>query len=183
MTQTGSGSATQSTGPHPALRRRFPEDPAGGTDGAPGAPVGTPPTGDPVLTGDPGLPGTGLRETGLPEAVLPAVAPPAAVVSEPEPADQQPRVDRCRAERAERRQRRRISMGCALLVAVCLVITILIVGMARNRNPGAQVVVPGLSLTAAASFDSLPTVDTVHPVQTVQTDKARGAVAPEGGNR
>jgi hypothetical protein len=68
-------------------------------------------------------------------------------------------------------------VGCALLVAVCLVITILIVGMARSRNPGPQVVVPGLSLAAPPAFDSHPTVHTVY------TDKVRGAVAPEGGNR
>jgi len=180
MTQTGSGSATQSTGPHPALRR-FPEDPAGGTDRAPGASSGPPPVGDPVLTGDPGQPGTGLTGTRLPEEV-----PPAAADSAPDPAGQQPRVDRCRAERAERRQRRRISVGCALLVAVCLVITILIVGMARNRSPGAQVVVPGAALATPAAVNSLPTVHPVHrvhPVHPVHPDKARGAVAPEGGNR
>jgi len=68
-------------------------------------------------------------------------------------------------------------VGCALLVAVCLVITILIVGMARSHNPGAQVVVPGLALAAPPAFESHPTVHTVHTVQ------VRGAEAPEGGNR
>jgi len=109
---------------------------------------------------------------------VPTVAP-AVVLADPEPVDQQPRVDRRRAERAERRQRRRISVGCALLVAVCLVITILIVGMARNRNPGAQVVLPGLA-SAAPAFDSRPNV---HTIPNVHNDKVRGAVAPEGGNR
>jgi len=172
--QTGSGSATHSTGPHPALGRRFPEEPAVATVGAPDAPTGRPPTGDPALTGDPGRPGSGMPDPVRPDAV--SAATPAAVLSDPEPVDQQPRVDRRRAERAERRQRRRISVGCALLVAVCLVITILIVGMARNRNPGVQVVVPGLAV-AAPAFHSRPTVHTVH------SDKVLGAAAPEGGNR
>ena len=175
--QTGSDSATQSTGPHPALRRRFPEDPAGGTVRAPDPPTGRPPTGDPALTGDPGQPGAGMPDPAGPDAV--STVTPAVVLADPEPVDQQPRVDRRRAERSERRQRRRISVGCALLVAVCLVITILIVGMARNRNPGAQVVLPGLA-SAAPAFDSRPTVHNVH---NVHNDKVRGAVAPEGGNR
>ncbi len=68
-------------------------------------------------------------------------------------------------------------MGCALLVAVCLVITILIVGMARSHNPGAQVVVPGLALAAPPAFDSPPTIHAVH------TTEVLGAKAPEGGNR
>jgi hypothetical protein len=88
----------------------------------------------------------------------------------------QPQVDGRRAHRIARHQRRRISIGCAVLVAVCLVITILIVGMARNRTPGAQVVVPALAL-AIPPVDSRPVVPTVPPNQ------FRDATASEGGHR
>jgi hypothetical protein len=87
----------------------------------------------------------------------------------------EPPIDGRRARRAARSQRRHLSVGCAVLIAVCLVITILIVGMARNRTPGAQVVAPTSALAAPGPAGSSPVV---HPL-----NQFRGATAPEGGHR
>jgi hypothetical protein len=114
---------------------------------------------------DPGLPVPDAGSSAEP------VVPPVST----QPA-QQPQVDGRRAHRLARHQRRRISIGCAVLVAVCLAITILIVGMARNRTPGAQVVLPALAL-AIPPVDSRPFVPTVPPNQ------FRDAAASEGGHR
>lgn len=146
MTRTESGSTTQSTDPHTVLPSALPEAPPAGTDGTPRAPSGARSGGGGELIGD------------------------------PEQADPEPRADGRRAQRAARQQRRRISMACALLIAVCLVITILIVAVARNRAPGAEVVVPPSALAAPeAIVVSRPGVPTTHPNQ------LRGAPAPEGG--
>jgi hypothetical protein len=66
---------------------------------------------------------------------------PEAVAAEPVPGSRSRVVDR-RALRAERRTRRNLAILCGLVVAVCLILTILIVDMARNRPPGAGIAVP-----------------------------------------
>ena len=40
--------------------------------------------------------------------------------------------------RAARRQRRRLMVVCAVIIAVCLALTIVVVGLARNRVAGSQ---------------------------------------------
>lgn len=61
-----------------------------------------------------------------------------------------PRPAERRAWRAARRRRRQLAVGCALLVALCLGITILIVVMAGNRTPGPQVLTAAPAASAAS---------------------------------
>ncbi|HUD15982.1 MAG TPA: hypothetical protein VMQ59_01920 [Acidimicrobiales bacterium] len=78
------------------------------------------------------------------------------------------------ALRAARRQRRRIAIGCALVVALCLAVTLVIVGIARDRTTGGpQTVVPGV-LTGSHQVD-LPTAAHHPPTE------SHGAPAPTGG--
>lgn len=74
-----------------------------------------------------------------------------------------------RAVRAARRQRRRLAAWCAVIVAFCFGVTILIVIMAGNRTPGSGVV-PALVPAAVAGGGpaSFPSLD-------------HGAGAPDGG--
>ena len=81
-----------------------------------------------------------------------------------------------RAERrAVRRMRRNLAIVCGLVVAVCLVLTILIVNMARTRPSGLDL--PPRSVLGAAG----PV-----PVQlqfvTIPVSQTRDAPASEGGN-
>jgi hypothetical protein len=77
-----------------------------------------------------------------------------------------------RAQRAARRTRRNVAIVCGLVVAVCLILTILIVNMARIRTSGPLVVV-----SSAAVSIGPPPVPLVsnHPL-------ILGAPASEGGN-
>lgn len=79
-----------------------------------------------------------------------------------------------RARRAARYQRRHLSVGCAVLIAVCLVITILIVGMARNRMPGPQIVVPALSFPPGTAA-SRPVVQSSSPTSFVTPQRQKEA--------
>jgi hypothetical protein len=85
------------------------------------------------------------------------------------------RVDR-RNQRAARRVRRNLAVVCGVLVAVCLVLTILIVNMARNRPFGLDLL--PRSVAAAVAAPSAP----VHP-STTPVPPTRDAPASEGGNR
>jgi len=77
------------------------------------------------------------------------------------------------ALRAARRQRRRIAIGCALVVALCLAVTLVIVGIARDRTTGGpQTEVPGV-LTGS---DQVDLRTTHHP-----PIEDHGAPAPTGG--
>jgi hypothetical protein len=101
-------------------------------------------------------------------------------LNHPEPTDSppsEPRTDGRRALREARRHRRRLAVGCALLVAVCLVITILIVDLARNRASGPQGAAPAF-LRASHGPIVRPAAQPV-----MQAIEIRGAPAPEGGNR
>jgi hypothetical protein len=81
-----------------------------------------------------------------------------------------------RALRAARRQRRRLMGVCAALVAACLVMTVLIVGMARDRPglapPAGVVTASAGSLAVALPQSSSGPVD----------QNPHGATAPEGGH-
>jgi hypothetical protein len=83
-------------------------------------------------------------------------------------------VDR-KAQRAARRTRRNVAIVCGLVVAVCLIITILIVNMARIRTSGPQAVV-GLAAASIGPSRAL-SVSSVYPSQPIL-----GAPASEGGN-
>lgn len=146
-TRTGSGSTPRSTRPYAAPRSSLPEDAATPAEPTPEPLSAARPAGDPVA------------------------ARRAEVLDRPEhPAP----VDDRRARRAARYQRRHLSVGCAVLIAVCLVITILIVGMARNRTPGPQVVVPALSLPAGTAA-SRPLVHPSRPTSFVTPQRQKEA--------
>ncbi len=78
--------------------------------------------------------------------------------------------------RVARQQRRRLSILCAVLVAVCLAVTILIVSLARTRTSGPTTVVPAWALSAPSPAPA-SVVPTIHRIV------SHGATAPEGANR
>lgn len=80
-----------------------------------------------------------------------------------------------RALRAQRRQRRRIAIGCAVLIAVCVLITLVIVNIARDRTSVPQSE-GRLTPVAVVHNDFLSA--SIHP----STDTP-GAPAPVGGHR
>ncbi|MGH9078607.1 MAG: hypothetical protein ACRDYE_00760 [Acidimicrobiales bacterium] len=134
MTHTRSGSRRGTTGPIAAVRTR---------------PLAAPPVVRPEIVParlDPGPPaGPEPAPDGTIDPAwgpVPSAPPPAA----PRPAADQPaasrqtRPDDRRAQRAARRRRRRLAVWCAVLIAFCLAMTILIVVMAGNRTPGPGVV-------------------------------------------
>jgi hypothetical protein len=156
MTQAKSGSTRPSADPYAALRTdRHEPEPATGIDPPPDSLSGTPPTADDGETAHAALAEEALEDSPAPEHPS--------------------RPDGRRAQRAARHQRRNISVACAVLIAVCLVITILIVGMARNRSPGVQVVVPAsaFALPGQASRPVLPAVNLI---------EIRAVTAPKGGH-
>jgi hypothetical protein len=75
------------------------------------------------------------------------------------------------ALRAARRHRRQVMVVCALVIAVCLVLTILIVNIARGRRPDSGVAVPDVVLvrmttapgTLASASPLVLTPPTVNP--------------------
>ena len=146
-TRTGSGSTPRSTRPHAVLRIPLPEDAATSA-----APLPEP------------LPET--RSEGGPGA---AAGP--ELLDRPE---HPPPLDDRRARRTARHRRRHLSVGCAVLITVCLVITILIVGMARNRTPGPQTVVPALSLPPEPA-GSRPLVHSSNPTSFVTPQRQKEA--------
>jgi hypothetical protein len=80
-----------------------------------------------------------------------------------------------RALRAARRTRRNVAIVCGLVVALCLILTILIVNMARIRTSGPQVPVSPAAASIGPSRPSpIPFVSTHQPIL--------GAPASEGGN-
>jgi hypothetical protein len=113
-------------------------------------------------------PGTG----GVPEGS----AGPGAATPEPAPTGSGSRLADRQALRAARRARRNLAILCGVLVAVCLVLTILIVDMARNRPPGAEITMPVSTASVPAA------VDRSHAPPTRSIIPNRGASAPEGGN-
>jgi len=111
-----------------------------------------------------------------PEAALPVAADPAPPPSSSGvPADPVSRVDR-RSQRVARRARRNLAIAVGVLVALCLVLTILIVNMARNRPSGLELL--PRSVPAALGAPAA----TAHP-PTVPDRQTRDAPASEGGNR
>ena len=101
---------------------------------------------------------------------------PEAVTPEPALAGSISRVADRKAVREARRTRRNLAIVCGLVVAVCLVLTILIVDMARNRPPGAEIMVP------VSTASALGAADVSHDLSPHPTIPNRGAPAPEGGN-
>jgi len=85
-----------------------------------------------------------------------------AVTARPEPAGSGSRLADRQAVRAARRTRRNLAILCGLVVAVCLVLTILIVDMARTRTTGGQssLSLPALSGTHVLSSSPAPTLET-----------------------
>jgi hypothetical protein len=80
-----------------------------------------------------------------------------------------------RTQRAVRRTRRNVAIVCGLVVALSLIITILIVNMARIRTSGPQVVVSPAAVSIGPSRAA--------PVPFLANDPPiPGAPASEGGN-
>jgi hypothetical protein len=78
------------------------------------------------------------------------------------------------ALREVRRQRRRTAWLCAVVVAVCLGLTIAVVGLARTRPAP-----PGIIASYASALPSTP----VPGGTSLPSDPHPGAPASEGGNR
>ncbi len=117
---------------------------ADGTTSAPGLyPAGSRPTPASLmaLATAPAPEATVIEPVASPEAPVPVVQPDS-------------RADVRRSLRAARRHRRHIMVGCAVVIAVCVVLTLLIVGMARDRRPATQVIVPGVALGAGPTAPS-----------------------------
>lgn len=89
-----------------------------------------------------------LDQPGAPRTPAPGSVGVAAPIGRPET---DTRAEPRRALRAARRQRRQVMVGCALVIAVCLVLTILIVTIARGRRPGSGVVVADIALVQNAT--------------------------------
>lgn len=122
---------------------------------------------EPFPSSDQDLPTEPGPESDTPP-VDPAQPAPAGAVS-PTPS----RVDR-RTRRAARRSQRNLAIACGLLVAVCLILTILIVNMARTRPLG---LAPATVLTAQGTEPVAAYGSTV-PVRQIPD-----APASEGGTR
>ena len=110
------------------------------------------------------------------DGVEPGGSVPEAVTPQPVPTGSGSRVADRKALRAARRTRRNLAILCGLVVAVCLALTILIVDMARNRPPGAEITVP---VSAASAPEP---ADRSHHLSADSIIPNRGASAPEGGN-
>ena len=123
-TPTDSGT-TQSLHPY-AGRQTVPAGPAGA------GPLDDPPA--PVGDGDQLVDETAPPDAAAPPA--PAAAPDPATTAdlEPEPG-RDPRIEGRRQLRAARKRRRRISIVCAVLIAVCMALTLLLVAIARAARP------------------------------------------------
>jgi hypothetical protein len=135
MTQTKSDTTPPSTSPYPARPSGHPDlAELAGTTG----PDGPDPEAAPAVTGQ---------------------GPPSeAAADRPPAADHSSRIEGLRAVRAERHRRRVLSLACAALVAACLVVTILIVGLARTRSSGPDAPRPPSALTAAGRVPAAPFV-------------------------
>lgn len=121
---------------------------------------------DPARIPTPGPPNPGTTGVDTTGATDPA---------DPMPRAADPSTDGRRALRQARSQRRRTALLCAVVLFVCLALTLLIVGMARDRAaPPAAVLsfAPVPAPTSAASTVPVPT----------QT-RSDAATASEGDNR
>jgi hypothetical protein len=124
---------------------------------------GAPPSGE-----EGSAPGTGVVPDGS--------VGPEAVSSQPAPTGSRSRVADRKALRAARRTKRNLTILCGFVVALCLVLTILIVDMARNRPPAAEITVP------VSTASVLGAADRSHHLSVGSIIPNRGASAPEGGN-
>lgn len=93
------------------------------------------------------------------------------------------RPDGQRALRTARRQRRRLTVACALVVAVCLALTLLIVDLSRSRTNGADALLSPPSLRLSGTGPVLPAVPFSVGSRPASSTESPGATAPEGGNR
>jgi hypothetical protein len=91
-----------------------------------------------------------------------------------DPSNQAVGAESRRALRAHRRQRRRIAIGCAVFITVCVVITLVIVDIARDRTSTPQ--------SAGPSPRAVVPIDRSFIALTPSTD-IPGALAPLGGHR
>jgi hypothetical protein len=154
MTQSQSGTTSPSTSPYPTRQSGHPDlSELAGTDLA--APVEAAPT--------------ALETEAAPAGADPGPGPDSAV-DQPPAVDHASRVEGLRAVRAERHRRRVLSLACAALVAACLVVTILIVSLARTRSSGPSALGSPATLTAVGPASIRPSVPT-HPSRPIQAPR------------
>ncbi len=119
----------------------------------------------------------------LPPAISPrrdhAVATPTVVPSGP--------TEGRRALREARRRRRRLALVCAAVLAACLLMTVLVLGMARDRPApiaplGAVVALPpqGQGLPLQGQESTVPSVEVAR--SSPSAVPSTGAPAPKGGH-
>jgi hypothetical protein len=109
-------------------------------------------TRQPYSTADQGPDGAELPEPRPDPAPTGAPVGPALGAIAPAPAAQTgSRVADRKAQRAARRTRRNVAIVCGVVVAVCLILTILIVNMARTRTSAPPVVVNPVALSVGPS--------------------------------
>jgi hypothetical protein len=148
-TQTRSGTSAPPAAPHPSWPVRLPIDPEADA----GAVVSEP---------------SALERAGPAAPETPA---------EPPEVEHLSRSESQRAARTERHIRRRLSIACALLVAGCLVITILIVELARTHPAGLPASASAPALLTSIQLSQPPSLSPT--TRSLGTD---GATAPEGGH-
>jgi hypothetical protein len=80
------------------------------------------------------------------------------------------------ALRAARRRRRRISIGCAVLIALCTIATVLIVDLARVRTSGLPAMAPSARMASPSTAG--------HPLlPPYESTATLDALASQGGHR
>jgi hypothetical protein len=154
-------------------RRTYPE-PAG-PDTIP-VDIVPPTTSTPVAGPSPvgASPATSPEET---EATEPATE---ATEATPGVAEADPKAEGRQALRAARRQRRRLMIGCAVVITICLALTVAIVVMAGNRSP-ASPAAPAAAASAPAAPISVTAAAQSRPIS--HAHHTTGATAPKGANR
>jgi len=78
--------------------------------------------------------------------------------------------------RAARKRRRRLSIGCAVVLTVCTAITLLIVGLARDHTPSSLGVVPVAQMASSVGVRH-------HTFPDITSMETPDAPASVGGNR
>jgi hypothetical protein len=156
--ESGHVAPTRRTYPRPAGPDTVPVD------------IVPPATSAPVAEPSPG----GASPATSPEATEPAAeATPS--VGEPDP-----KAEGRQALRAARRQRRRLMIGCAVVITVCLALTVAIVVMANNRAPAGPAA-PAAAASAPVAPIPVPAAAQSRPIS--HAHHTTGATAPKGANR
>jgi hypothetical protein len=77
--------------------------------------------------------------------------------------------------RALRRRRRHVMVGCAVVIALCVLLTALIVGFARDRRTGTPVIAPTAASSARAIRPTPSAINTDHHADNPDATASEGA--------